>query len=244
MKPLGGKAYGSIPHLPGSRLGVGDHHCHVGQEVICTTKARDKHDRIIVTEKLDGACVSVARINGEIVPLIRAGYTALSAHYEHLRLFHVWAMQNYARFDNLPNGYRICGEWIALAHGTIYKTPLESPFVPFDLIGPKGRLPHDAMASFCKTVGLRNAHVVHDGTPITVDAALAAAGEFGHHGALETIEGLVWRVERNGEYDFNAKFVRPDKKDGKYLTEIGDCQPIWLWRAPDGSAPIPERLSQ
>jgi hypothetical protein len=27
IKPLGHRAYGSIPHLPGSRLGLGDHHC-------------------------------------------------------------------------------------------------------------------------------------------------------------------------------------------------------------------------
>ena len=34
-KPLGRKAYGSIPHLSGSRLGPGDYHCHKGQEDIC-----------------------------------------------------------------------------------------------------------------------------------------------------------------------------------------------------------------
>lgn len=30
-KPLGHKAYGSIPHLPTSRLGPGDHHVTEGQ---------------------------------------------------------------------------------------------------------------------------------------------------------------------------------------------------------------------
>jgi len=30
MKPLGKKSYGSIPHLFGSKLGEGDHHCHEG----------------------------------------------------------------------------------------------------------------------------------------------------------------------------------------------------------------------
>ena len=50
-KPLGQKAYGSIPHLPGSRLGVGDHHVTHGQAKIATEKPRDKHDFIIVQEK-------------------------------------------------------------------------------------------------------------------------------------------------------------------------------------------------
>jgi len=35
-KPLGIKSYGSIPHLPGSRIGIGDHKCHEGQERIAT----------------------------------------------------------------------------------------------------------------------------------------------------------------------------------------------------------------
>ena len=34
-KPLGRKAYGSIPHLPGSRLGPGDH-CGVVLRTNCT----------------------------------------------------------------------------------------------------------------------------------------------------------------------------------------------------------------
>lgn len=46
IKPLGQKAYGSIPHLPGSRLGPGDHHCHEGQAKIATEKARDKHEQL------------------------------------------------------------------------------------------------------------------------------------------------------------------------------------------------------
>jgi hypothetical protein len=51
MKPLGFKNYGSIGHLPCSRMGPGDHSVHEGQARICLEKARDKHDRIFVTEK-------------------------------------------------------------------------------------------------------------------------------------------------------------------------------------------------
>ncbi|WP_202614648.1 RNA ligase family protein, partial [Escherichia coli] len=75
-KPLGRKAYGSIPHLPGSRLGPADHHCHEGQARICCEKPRDRHDRIIVTEKLDGGNVAIAKVNGAIFALGRAGYLA------------------------------------------------------------------------------------------------------------------------------------------------------------------------
>ena len=56
-KPLGHKNYGSIPHLPGSGRGPGDHSCHEGQARIATEKRRDGLDVIIVQEKLDG-CLS------------------------------------------------------------------------------------------------------------------------------------------------------------------------------------------
>jgi len=47
-KPLGRKNYGSIPHLPNSRMGIGDHSCHEGQARIATIKARDKNDEVFV----------------------------------------------------------------------------------------------------------------------------------------------------------------------------------------------------
>jgi hypothetical protein len=40
----------------------------------------------------------------------------------------------------------------------------------------------------------------------------------GKHGALEPIEGVMWRVERKGKVDFLCKYVRPDKQDGIYLS--------------------------
>jgi Putative restriction endonuclease len=81
-KPLGIKNYGSIAHLPNSRMGEGDHKCPDGQARIATIKVRDKHDRIIVQEKLDGSNVGVALINGVLCSLGRAGYLAADSPYE------------------------------------------------------------------------------------------------------------------------------------------------------------------
>ena len=47
-KPLGRKNYGSIPHLPNSRMGPADKHCEEGQAKIATEQARDKNDEIFV----------------------------------------------------------------------------------------------------------------------------------------------------------------------------------------------------
>jgi hypothetical protein len=42
-------------------------------------------------------------------------------------------------------------------------------------------------------------------------------GEYGFQGAIDKVEGVVYRVERKGKVDFLCKYVRPDKKDGCYL---------------------------
>ena len=60
MKPLNRKNYGSIPHLLGSKLGATDKYVHEGQHRIMTEKTRDKHDYVIVTEKYDGANITLS----------------------------------------------------------------------------------------------------------------------------------------------------------------------------------------
>lgn len=81
------------------------------------------------------------------------------------------------------------------------------------------------------------AQLVHDGNDaISIDAALEALGPLGKHGATEAVEGAVWRVERDGRVDFLTKWVRPDKRDGRYLTGTANSlvsEPIWPWKDED-----------
>lgn len=226
-KPLGRKLYGSIGHLPNSRLGPGDHHVNPGQARICLERARDKHDVIIVQEKLDGSNCGVAKIDGRIVPLIRAGYPAISSKWFQHRMFHEWALVNRARFDYiLREGERIVGEWLAQAHGTLYDLPHE-PFVVFDIMIDERRLPYDDFFERVKGVFVTPTLVSY-GPPIHVEEAMDILGPHGGHGA-EQVEGLVYRVERRNEVDFLAKWVRPDKIDGKYLPDVTGAEPIWNW---------------
>src|SRR5438445_7855710 len=97
-KPLGMKNYGHIAHLPGSRMGPGDHKCDAGQARIATVKARDRHDHIIVQEKLDGTNVGVARVDGVLYPLVRAGYVADTSPFEQHWRFAQWVYANQDRF--------------------------------------------------------------------------------------------------------------------------------------------------
>lgn len=232
VKPLGGKAYGSIGHLPQSRLGQGDWSVHEGQARICLEKPR-KGDRVIVSEKLDGCAVAVANIGGEIVALTRSGYRTSDVTYEHLKLFGHWVARNgCAPFDRLLEpGERVCGEWLAMAHGTIYD-PAHSgfaPFVAFDLFRGRNRVLADEFRNRVEAVGLRTAHVIHDGSnAVSIEAVLEALGPNGFHGAIDPVEGAVWRVEREGRVDFLAKYVRHDKIDGKYFAQITGGAPRWI----------------
>jgi hypothetical protein len=221
-------------------MGEGDHKCHEGHARIATERTRDRHDRVIVTEKLDGSCCAVANIDGQICALGRSGYLAKSSPYEQHQLFAYWVRREQDRFRHLPEGYRIVGEWLAQAHGTRYElNPLTEPFVVFDVFDE-----HNIRAStsdaryFASTCQLDSPYVIHAGDPISIERAIemldsgqrGSERHYGFHGATEPVEGAVWRVEREGTFDFMCKWVRPDKIDGKYLPEISGGDAVWNWR--------------
>lgn len=219
MKPLGIKSYGSIPHLIGSRMGPSDSHIESGQAKICTEKTRDKHDVVIVQEKLDGGNVGICKINDQILAITRAGYLAESSPYKTHHQFALWVEKEKHRFDCLLHeGERVCGEWLLTAVGTKYSLPHE-PFVAFDIITGKVRQPFMYMRDRLLNFDFTMPKVLHYGSSYSIDNALKAIATSGH-GALETVEGAIWRVERHGKVDFLAKYVRPDKVDGKYLKEV------------------------
>ena len=240
-KPLGSKSYGHIPHLPGSRMGTGDYKCNEGQNRIATEKVRDRHDKIIVQEKLDGSNVGVARIDGEIYPLTRAGYLADTSPFELHWLFSRWVEKERSRFlAVLEDGERLCGEWLALAHGTKYNLPHE-PFVAFDLMRGKQRATLTDLSDRVQNYGFVQPRILHIGNPFTIEQADKAIQVSGH-GAVDPVEGAIWRVERNvlinpgkssdrtWKVDFLVKFVRPEKLDGVYLPELSGKQAVWNWQ--------------
>ena len=231
-KYLGRNAYGTIPHLPGSRIGTGEHHVDEGQNQICTQKIRDPRDRVIVTEKLDGANVAVANADGNILALGRAGYSTESSPYEHIRMFGDWVGVNEKRFSQLLKpGESLHGEWMALAHGTRYEL-LHEPFVVFDIKDRRGkRLTWDEIFKRSLDGGFITPRMISDGPPVSVDEVLPDI-EWSGHGylSMDKVEGAVWRVEHENKFDFMAKWVRPNKEDGKYLPENSGQPAIWHWR--------------
>jgi len=226
VKPLGQKSYGSIPHLSKSRLGEGDHHCSPGQEKIATEKPRDQFDLIIVQEKLDGSNCSVAKIDGQIVALNRPGFLAVTSPFEQHHYFAKWVEKEKSRFDKLLNeGERVVGEWLLQAHSTRYKLSHE-PFVVFDLMTNHERLNYHSFLLRVLPFGFTVPHLFHIGQPVGINWVIRQI-EVSGHGAIDKVEGAIWRVENKGKFDFIVKYVRPDKPDGIYLPEISNLPPIW-----------------
>lgn len=229
-KPLGRKAYGSIPHLPGSRTGPTDSTVPEGQGRICTDDVRDDRDEIIVQEKLDGSCCAVGNVDGDILALTRSGYEATTSPYEQHDFFAAWVRERWTRFDELLDpGERIVGEWLAMAHGTLYDPdhPGFRPFIAFDLMTEAERVPYDVFHA--RVNGrLPVPRLIHRGGALSFDRLWSRLEPSGH--GAEAVEGAVYRVERAGEVDYLAKWVRPDKIDGKYFEQNHPEGPIYHWR--------------
>jgi hypothetical protein len=226
FKPLGIKSYGSIPHISQSRIGPGDHHCDPGMESIATKKLRDRHDLVIVQEKLDGSNCAIAKVNGKVIALGRSGYLAQTSPFDQHKYFASWVQHNYNRFDKLLNeGERVVGEWLIQAHGTKYNLSHE-PFVPFDLMKQASRLNYHSFLLRILPFGFTVPRLIHLGQAIRLKTVLEKLEPSGH-GAVDMAEGAIWRIERNGVVDFLVKYVRPEKIDGKYLPEISGSEPVW-----------------
>src|SRR5690625_2959873 len=233
-KPLGQRNYGSIPHLSGSRLGPSDRRANPGQEEILTFSSRGR--RIILTEKLDGSNMGVARIGDEIIALNRADYEANTSPYEFQRCFTHWVKKREDLFRSLlEDGERVVGEWMLLAHGTRYRIETEdSLFVAFDIMTKSQRHSYDIFKERCMAHGLTVAPLLSDGEARSIHEALAMLGDSGFSGALDKPEGVVWRAEHKSKCEFLAKYVYADKVDGCFLPEVAGCDPIWNYS--------PERL--
>lgn len=226
MKPLNGKLYGHIPHLPGSRVGLTDRYVHAGQAQIATVKPRDWRDIVVIQEKMDGCCVGATRISGELTALTRSGNLCVSSPYVQHRHFSAWMYHHADRFDCLQEGERIVGEWLGLAHGTIYDPTRVlgwEPFVAFDLMTGTIRVPYIKFQA--RMAGrFHIPPLVTIGAPQTIEWVQEECPTSRYGG--EYVEGYIWRIERAGVVDFLCKWVAPWYIPGKYL----EPPPMWNYK--------------
>lgn len=234
-KPLGGKAYGSIAHLPGSRLGPGENHVTEHQAAVLTERTRSKLDTVIVTEKLDGSCTAVAKLNnGSIVALGRAGHLAATSPYEQHQLFAAWVDERRSLFATiLQPGERLVGEWLAQVHGTRYALPDDEhrPWYVFDLMRGAERATQAELRERIDGSHICIPRMIGLGPALAIDEGMRRCAEWSMAHPDDGDEGLVYRLETSKNAGsryvaYLAKYVRPDKEDGKYLY---GADPLWNW---------------
>jgi hypothetical protein len=227
-RPLGRKAYFKIAHLPGSRTGPSDRTAPHELAQRCLVLPRPG-ETVLVEEKLDGSCVAVARVSGQVLALGREGTRAELSGNPGRRLFAAWVAERASLFaELLVDGEWLVGEWLALAHSTRYDLRHE-PLVVFDGFGPGGQWTLDALSERLQG-RLPQAALLHRGGALGIEAMLEKLGA-GRHGSLEPPEGAVWRLERAGRVTGMAKYVRNDKVDGALLPENSGRDAIWNWKA-------------
>lgn len=228
QKILKGRNYGSIPHLSDSKLGEHDKYAEPGQEKIIRTGGRDKHDRVFVSLKLDGTNVGVLRDGDELIPVQRKGFHCDSSPYEQHHKFSEFVTNNKHIFLSLlQDGERVAGEWLYQASGIMYNIS-GHPFFPFDLFTKNNE--RISIESLQELINNKSPFQVppfldygfkedmqpnQDTYPWLESLCLATP-------IREEHEGLVYRVERKGKFDFMAKWVRQDFIPGQFLPGVRD----------------------
>lgn len=235
-KPVLRKAYGSIGHVPGSQIGSGDHTINDGMFAMLTERKPTKNQKIWVQEKLDGSCTAIAKVDGNILALQRKGYEAHTSPYPFLQQFHYWVQARAHLFDEiLQEGERLVGEWMIMAHGTLYGLP-HGPWVAFDLMRGQDRATYEEFWTRLEAYEVPVPAMLGAG-PMTIEQAVATLGPNGFHGAADDDgpEGAIWRMEDRGKVTFLAKYVKPGKVVGKYMPMITGGEEVYnLWSSPDG----------
>lgn len=231
IKPLNGKAYGSIPHLPGSKYGdKRDEGISPEAAVHFLSRPKQPGDVVYVTEKLDGSCVAVLKNDNELYPLIRAGYHAYDSKWKQHHMFAQWVGHNADKFHRLlHNDERVCGEWLAQAHGTRYNLNGRSPFAAFDIMKGWERISYEDFYRRCRDANITPVPILSWPDPISIEEVMKMLDEGSLYGA-EKPEGAVWRIERGGRFMSIAKYVRPDHEVGCLLPEISGGPEVWNWR--------------
>lgn len=220
MKVLSHKNYGSIPHLLGSKLGEHDKFITEGQHNIATKKSRDWKDTIWVTEKIGGSNVGVVKINGILNRVTRKGLLCSKSRFDTHKEF---INESYRFLDRIKyeieEGERLVFEWVDTENPCSIQYCHDEVFLLDWFDANNRRKPFCDVIRMAGHLGVSTPKIIHCGQPIDVKRLIKQKNALTSNLTKEQSEGLVYRVERNGQFDFMAKWVRPDFIPGKLLNK-------------------------
>jgi len=211
-----GKNYRSIRHIFGSKNPDSDKYLDPIKQAFLTKKHRG-NDLIINLEKYDGTNTGVVKVDDIIYPITRQGYKATSSPFRMHHDFADWVKFEDGIFDFLKNGERLVFEWLG-SHGLSYSG---GNIVLLDMFDSNNkRVPFfDLINLHCK---VPLARVLHMGRQISIDDSMALLMDSHTHDIKcnDTPEGMVYRREVEGKFDYMGKFVRHDFEAGKNFNII------------------------
>lgn len=136
------KGYSSIPHLSGSKMTSKEDIRLLNGEEYFTIKTKEKKDKVLILEKIDGCCISVRRDGDTLIPATRNGFSIDDGQYAHIKAFLPFLEENKQVFlSALADGETVYGEWTFAEHGTP-KSAYKKLFYPFDIVGVDGKIPY------------------------------------------------------------------------------------------------------
>lgn len=232
---IGESPYQSIPYLPCSRLGKGEHYSSSAKYF--TEELRHPAERIYITEKVDGSSVAAVRAEGnQFIAVNKFGHPVSTSHWACYNGFDQWVTDHrLVLLEILPNvGDRLCGEWLYQVHGIKYDR-LPDLFLAFDIKYRSDKTCQyistkrfseiiDQFAFVCRVP------IIYFGPPIDPKwlSILTRQSHFRLKGGR--MEGCVLRRERDGYRIDIAKYTRPDHKAGIFLPETENAvvdEPVW-----------------
>ena len=158
---------------------------------------------IHVSEKLDGANVGIAKVRNRLILQKRGGMIQDGDHPQYGR-FKAWAWENYSKFEQLPDGCTLFGEWLWAKHSIRY-TKLTSHFVAFDVYYRGVLVAPMEMERLCIIAGIESVPLKHCGAWPTSLADLVHHVMGPSSFSDEAMEGFV---VKSTDGNIRGKYVR------------------------------------
>jgi hypothetical protein len=208
--------FGSIPHLPGSRMkDADDVSLDINQVDSFIRKTREPYHKIRIMEKIDGSNSGVLKRNGLLYPINRKGYDVRSIPSNILahKVMYTWAKwvnEHYDLYDSLlDEGERLVFENCIVQHTLRYRFGKQEPvFLLAKYDKNNQRIPFDDYINIAKQNNIRTPHLFTTGCALPPDVILQNHGSM--VGGRDGIEGLVYYYEENGAITGLAKYVSND----------------------------------
>ncbi len=167
------------------------------------SKSLKNDDRRMVNEQsLNGKDVIVTiKMDGENTSMYRDGIHARSLSSAHHPSRSVVKALHSAIRNDIPEGWRICGENMYAKH-SIHYTDLDSFFYVFSVWNEKNEaLPYLATKDFCKDLGLTHVEVVDCILDFATEEGMSALEKIYEEVVANGQEGIVVRNAKGFHYD-------------------------------------------